>query len=217
MIGLLLGQVLGGAVMALHGAQGPRLGLPQMISSRVQFGVLGATLPLALVCVLYIGFNTTGTILSGQAIAQLTGLSPSAGILIFSAVIALFAACGYRMIHLLGRAAAVLGLIAFAYLFARLLSVNDITPLLRHRFAWDSFLLAVSLSASWQIAFDPTSPTTRATCPAAYRRCAPSMRGRRLGIGRADRDDAGRVRRRAGRPALRRPGSGLHRRQAPAA
>ncbi|MCD5363066.1 purine-cytosine permease family protein [Chromobacterium aquaticum] len=156
LIGLLLGQVLGGAVMALHGAQGPRLGLPQMISSRVQFGVLGATLPLALVCVLYIGFNTTGTILSGQAIAQLTGLSPSAGILIFSAVIALFAACGYRMIHLLGRAATVLGLIAFAYLFARLLSVNDITPLLRnHRFAWDSFLLAVSLSASWQIAFGP--------------------------------------------------------------
>ena len=55
-----------------------------------------------------------------------------------------------------GPRATVLGLIAFAYLFARLLSVNDITPLLRnHRFAWDSFLLAVSLSASWQIAFGP--------------------------------------------------------------
>lgn len=39
LIGLLIGQLLGGAVMALHGAQGPRLGLPQMISSRVQFGV----------------------------------------------------------------------------------------------------------------------------------------------------------------------------------
>ena len=33
---------LGGAVMALHAAQGPQLGLPQMISSRVQFGVYGA-------------------------------------------------------------------------------------------------------------------------------------------------------------------------------
>ena len=30
-IGLLLGNLLGGAVMALHSAQGPRLGLPQMI------------------------------------------------------------------------------------------------------------------------------------------------------------------------------------------
>lgn len=32
LVGLLLGQLLGGAVMALHAAQGPRLGLPQMIS-----------------------------------------------------------------------------------------------------------------------------------------------------------------------------------------
>ena len=34
LIGLLIGQVLGGAVVALHAAQGPKLGLPQMISSR---------------------------------------------------------------------------------------------------------------------------------------------------------------------------------------
>jgi NCS1 family nucleobase:cation symporter-1 len=38
-LGLLIGNILGGIVMALHSAQGPRLGLPQMISSRVQFGV----------------------------------------------------------------------------------------------------------------------------------------------------------------------------------
>src|ERR1700760_2379279 len=37
--GLLLGQLAGGAIMALHAAQGPQLGLPQMISSRVQFGL----------------------------------------------------------------------------------------------------------------------------------------------------------------------------------
>ena len=39
-IGLLIGNLLGGIVMALHSAQGPRLGLPQMISSRAQFGDL---------------------------------------------------------------------------------------------------------------------------------------------------------------------------------
>ncbi len=39
-IGLLIGNLAGGVVMALHSAQGPRLGLPQMISSRAQFGVL---------------------------------------------------------------------------------------------------------------------------------------------------------------------------------
>ena len=38
LIGLLIGQIFGGVVMALHGAQGPKLGMPQMISSRVQLG-----------------------------------------------------------------------------------------------------------------------------------------------------------------------------------
>ncbi|WP_238360468.1 cytosine permease, partial [Micromonospora fiedleri] len=53
LIGLLIGQLLGGGVMALHAAQGPKLGLPQMISSRVQFGVYGAAIPIVLVCLMY--------------------------------------------------------------------------------------------------------------------------------------------------------------------
>ena len=49
-LGLLVGNILGGAVMALHSAQGPRLGLPQMISSRAQFGVLGPSFRLRWWC-----------------------------------------------------------------------------------------------------------------------------------------------------------------------
>ena len=156
LIGLLIGQVVGGAVVALHAAQGPKLGLPQMISSRVQFGVYGAAIPIVLVCLMYLGFSATGAVLSGQAIAQLIDVSDSAGILIFAAGIAFLAIFGYRVIHLVGRVASVLGVIAFAYLFTRLLTLNDIGPLLDNRhFSWSTFLLAVSLSASWQIAFGP--------------------------------------------------------------
>ncbi|MCO7596480.1 MULTISPECIES: purine-cytosine permease family protein [Pseudomonas] len=156
LIGLLIGQIFGGVVMALHGAQGPKLGLPQMISSRVQFGVFGAVIPLVLVCVMYVGFNATGTVLAGQAIGQLLHVSDTVGILVFAAVIVVVTVCGYRAIHLLGKAASVLGVVAFAYLFVRLLSANDIGVLLENRhFAWNTFLLAVSLAASWQIAFGP--------------------------------------------------------------
>ncbi|RWY31757.1 cytosine permease [Pseudomonas aeruginosa] len=156
LVGLLIGQLLGGAVMALHAAQGPRLGLPQMISSRVQFGVYGACIPIALVCLMYLGFTATGTVLSGQAIGQLTGLSDSAGIFIFAAFIVLVTVLGYRVIHIIGRIASVLGIIAFAYLFSRLMLLSDIGDLLAIRhFSWASFLLAVSLAASWQIAFGP--------------------------------------------------------------
>ena len=45
---------------------------------------------------------------------------------------------------------------AFVYLFSRLMSQMDIGALLQIRhFSWSSFLLAVSLAASWQIAFGP--------------------------------------------------------------
>ncbi len=75
-IGLLIGNIAGGAVMALHSAQGPRLGLPQMISSRAQFGVFGAIVPLVLVVVMYLGFAATGTVLSGQAINNSVSTPP---------------------------------------------------------------------------------------------------------------------------------------------
>jgi NCS1 family nucleobase:cation symporter-1 len=156
LIGLLIGQIFGGAVMALHAAQGPKLGLPQMISSRVQFGVYGATIPIVLVALMYLGFNATGAILSGQAVAQLAGVTNSTGILIFAGLTMLMTIMGYRFIHLAGRAASVVGVVAFCYLFARLTLDNDIGKLLAIRhFEWGSFLLAVSLSASWQIAYGP--------------------------------------------------------------
>lgn len=156
LIGLFIGQLLGGGVMALHAAQGPKLGLPQMISSRVQFGVYGAAIPIVLVCLMYLGFTATGTVLSGQALGQLFGVSDSVGILIFASVIVLVTVLGYRVIHVIGRIASVIGVIAFFYLFSRLLGQTDVGALLEIRhFSWSNFLLAVSLAASWQIAFGP--------------------------------------------------------------
>src|SRR6202023_826594 len=61
LVALLLGQLIGGAVMALHAAQGPQLGLPQMISCRVQLGIYGAIIPIVAVCLMYIGFSASGS------------------------------------------------------------------------------------------------------------------------------------------------------------
>jgi NCS1 family nucleobase:cation symporter-1 len=41
-VAALLGSAIGTIFMAAHSAQGPQLGIPQMIQSRAQFGVLGA-------------------------------------------------------------------------------------------------------------------------------------------------------------------------------
>ncbi|OTG79133.1 cytosine permease [Acinetobacter sp. ANC 5054] len=155
-IGLIIGQAFGATIMALHAAQGPKLGLPQMISSRVQFGVYGACIPIILVCLMYIGFTATGTVLSGQAIAKLLNTSNLVGILIFAAIIIVLATVGYKVIHWIGKLASVLGIITFIIIFAKIMLMADIANLftVKH-FNWSSFLLAISLSASWQIAFGP--------------------------------------------------------------
>jgi NCS1 family nucleobase:cation symporter-1 len=156
LVGLMIGQILGATVMALHGAQGPQLGLPQMISSRVQFGVYGAMIPIAFVCLMYVGFSASGSVLAGQAVAQLLHVDDALGIVLFTAVIVAFTVFGYRVIHAIGRIASVVGVIAFIYMFMQLLMGHDMSALMADRhFTISRFLLAISLSASWQIAFGP--------------------------------------------------------------
>ncbi|MER5181733.1 cytosine permease [Streptomyces sp. NPDC002896] len=154
--GLVLGNLLGGAVMALHSAQGPKLGLPQMIQSRAQFGVRGAVVPLLLVILMYVGFFASGSVLAGQAVGELTHTGDTTGIVVFALVTAVTATVGYRVIHALGRVASVVCAVAFVYLGVRLLDHADVSALLDNaHFSLPMFLLAVSLSASWQLAFGP--------------------------------------------------------------
>ncbi|MDM0111620.1 cytosine permease [Variovorax sp. J22R133] len=156
-IGLLIGNVLGGIVMALHSAQGPRLGLPQMISSRVQFGVRGAALPLVLVILMYLGFAATGTVLSGQAINRIFGVSaPEFGILVFGSLTALVAVVGYRLIHVVGRIATVVGILGFGYLAFQLFAQHDVASAFGQKpFTVSTLLLTIALSAGWQMTFAP--------------------------------------------------------------
>ena len=156
-IGLLIGNILGGAVMALHSAQGPRLGLPQMISSRVQFGVKGAALPLILVIVMYLGFAATGTVLSGQAINNMFGVTtPAFGIIAFGTMTAIVAVAGYSLIHKLGKIASVVGIFGWLFLAYQLFSQHDVAAAFGQKpFSIATLLLAISLSAGWQLTFAP--------------------------------------------------------------
>ncbi len=156
-VGLLIGNLTGGVVMALHSAQGPRLGLPQMISSRAQFGVLGAAIPLVLVILMYLGFTATGTVLSGQAINALLGVdAPVVGILVFVVLVAVIAVFGYELIHAVGRIASLIGVIGLGYLAVRLFTQHDVgAAVAGPQFEAATFLLAVSLGAGWQLTYGP--------------------------------------------------------------
>ena len=63
-LAIIIGVGLGTFAMAFHANQGPRMGLPQMIQSRAQFGSRGALVPFVAVIFVYIGFNVFNTILA---------------------------------------------------------------------------------------------------------------------------------------------------------
>lgn len=158
-IGVLIGQVVGAGIMALHSIQGPVLGLPQMIGSRAQFGVHGAALPLALVLVLCLGFGATGTVLSGQAINTILGRPERwIGIAIFATITGVIALFGYRVIHGLGRFSSVVGTLGLAYAAFRLFQTHSFTDeLANSTFELVPFILAISLGAGWHLTFAPYS------------------------------------------------------------
>ena len=68
MLAIAAGVGFGTFFMACHANQGPRMGLPQMIQSRAQFGLRGAIVPFAAVVFVYIGFNVFNVILATDAI-----------------------------------------------------------------------------------------------------------------------------------------------------
>ena len=68
LIAIISGALFGTFFMAFHSAQGPQLGLPQMIQSRPQFGYVGALLVWVFAYLQYAGFNIFNTILAGDAL-----------------------------------------------------------------------------------------------------------------------------------------------------
>ena len=79
LISIIAGTLLGTLFMAFHSAQGPQLGLPQMIQSRPQFGYLGALLVWLFAYVQYAGFNVFNTILAGEAMSSTAHGSTNCG------------------------------------------------------------------------------------------------------------------------------------------
>jgi NCS1 nucleoside transporter family len=99
LIAIVVGTLFGSFFMAFHSAQGPQLGLPQMIQSRPQFGYIGALLVWLFAYAQYAGFNVFNTILAGQAGDKTLHLAEKPGIVIATVLAVITALLGYDFIH----------------------------------------------------------------------------------------------------------------------
>jgi len=157
-VALVIGNLVGAIFMALHAAQGPRLGVPQMVQTRGQFGSMGSLLVVGIVIIMYTGFLSSNLVLGGEAIANITpGLGDIPGIVLVGVLSLIAAIFGHDLIHAYPRfmtyACGAILLLAFVWIVwihglpADFLTRNSLTTA--------GFLGTVSAAALWQIAYAP--------------------------------------------------------------
>ena len=122
---LLLGNVLGGAVLGLSAAMGPRLGFPQMMSSRASFGRRGNYLFGGLNWLSTVGWFTVNTILGVYALQVVwPGLNYYVVASVLVAAQVLIAVFGHDFIHLFEKYMAVALGVLFLGVFIAALGAN---------------------------------------------------------------------------------------------
>ncbi|WP_284756124.1 cytosine permease [Arthrobacter sp. efr-133-R2A-120] len=157
-VGIILGNVIGGIFMALHSAQGPQLGVAQMIQTRGQFGSFGALLIVVIVVIMYVGFFAANLVFGGEAMAAVSpDISVDAGIIIIGVVSVVATIFGYRLIHAYARFLSIVAGLALLLAFVWIMFVHGLpaTFLYQGNFNWVGFMATVSVSALWQLAYAP--------------------------------------------------------------
>ena len=157
-VAIVLGNMVGGVFMALHAAQGPELGVPQMVQTRGQFGTVGAVAVIALVVLMYVGFIAANFVLGGESLHLLAGgLGPHAYAVVICLVSLAAAIYGHDLIHAYSKYLSWLAGFALLVCFAWLALVHGIPAVAftKGAFSVNGFLGAVSVGALWQIAYAP--------------------------------------------------------------
>ncbi len=156
-LAVVIGNLFGGVFMALHSAQGPRLGVPQMIQSRGQFGAYGALVVVAVVIIMYLGFVASNSVLGGQALNNLIpGLSVNLGIIIISAVALAVCIYGHDMIHLVNKVLSPLsGIVLVLAVVALIIKGAPAHTLSRGSMSFSGFVSTIAVAVLWQIAYAP--------------------------------------------------------------
>ena len=157
-VGLVVGNLAGAVFMALHAAQGPTLGVPQMIQTRGQFGSLGSLLVVGIVIIMYVGFLASNLVLGGEAVANATPkLSDVPGIVVIGVLSVVATIYGHDLIHAYARIMSYVCGAILLVTFGWIVWVHGLPAdfLTRNSLSATGFLGTVSAAALWQIAYAP--------------------------------------------------------------
>ena len=156
-VAIIIGNLLGAVFMALHSVQGPRLGVPQMIQSRGQFGAYGAIVVVVVVIIMYLGFIASNFVLAGQSVNELvSGISVDVGIIVVALVTLVIAVYGHDMIHAINRFATPVCSVVLALAVVAVFVKGTPHGTFSHG-GWSTsgFVATVAVAVLWQIAYAP--------------------------------------------------------------
>jgi NCS1 nucleoside transporter family len=157
LVAIILGEIFGTFFMAFHAVQGPRMGIPQLLQSRPQFGYYGALIPQAIGLFLYIGFNVFNTIIAGLALSTVTGLNLQLCVLLMAGAALVLTIGGYDWIHWIQKWGTYLFLVAFGIFTVGVLFTADLPAAQQGigEFQLTPFLVVLVVVASYQVSQAP--------------------------------------------------------------
>jgi NCS1 family nucleobase:cation symporter-1 len=106
--GLLVGNLIGFALLGVLAIFGPRYGVPQMVASRLAFGRYGNALPAALSFLAGVGWFAINTVFGAYALQTITHLPYALALTLMLLAQIVLAVYGYNLIHWFERISAVL-------------------------------------------------------------------------------------------------------------
>ncbi|WP_327242168.1 purine-cytosine permease family protein [Streptomyces sp. NBC_01320] len=157
-LAIVIGNLFGAIFMALHSAQGPRLGVPQMVQTKGQFGAWGSVLIVAVVVCMYLGFFTSILVFGGESLASvIPALGKSGGTVVLAITSLAAAIWGYSLIHAYARIMTIASGLALILALIWAFGVHHVPPHFFHSggATLAGFMGTVSASAVWQIAYAP--------------------------------------------------------------
>jgi nucleobase:cation symporter-1, NCS1 family len=115
---IVAGTLAGALFVALHATQGPKLGVPQTIQSRGQFGFYGSAFLFPCVLLINVGFIAAQLVIQAQAMQGVVGsVSIPAWIVILTVPAVVIGIFGYRWIHRVMQATAVVVGVSLVIMF----------------------------------------------------------------------------------------------------
>ncbi len=151
-----LGIVFGTCFMAFHAAQGAKLGLPQMVQSRAQFGYRGVVVVLVASLFTFMAFNVINVILIDGGLNGIFGWNTTVVGVSITVIGVLLAVYGHDWMHTVFRALFWISLPFYLVLTVGILmgSAGGTTPT-TGGFSLVGFMSMFSASAAYNITYAP--------------------------------------------------------------